>query len=389
MRVVIAPDSYKGSLSAVDVASCMERGILRACPEAQVVKVPMADGGEGTVRALVAATGGTLRYSTVTGPLGERVRAEWGVLGDGATAVVEMASASGLTLVPHHSRNPYFTTTYGTGELILEALGASCRKIIIGIGGSATNDGGAGMAKALGVKFYNKDGLTVKQGGLHLKDIASIDCSLLDSRVRHTEFVVACDVDNPLYGTLGAAAVYGPQKGATPAMVAVLDQGLRHYAQCIRASVGIDISAVPGAGAAGGLGGGLMAFINARLERGIDIIMAANGLAQKIASCDLVLTGEGKIDSQTAYGKVAWGVAGVARECGVPIIALCGSIDSNAWALSGGEFSAIFSSYPGPIALTEAIEQAERLLTEASANVMRTLMTGYAMGGRNKRVDAN
>ncbi|MDP3486593.1 MAG: glycerate kinase, partial [Bacillota bacterium] len=273
MRVVVAPDSFKGSLTAEEVALYIEKGIHRACAKIEVVKVPMADGGEGTVRALVAATGGTLRQALVTGPWDEMVSAEWGLLGDGSsTAVIEMAAASGLTLVPLHKRNPYYTTTFGTGQLILAALDAGCRRMIIGIGGSATNDGGVGMAQALGIKFYDGAGNTVEAGGLYLSTIADIDVSGIDKRVHETEFVIACDVDNPLFGENGAAVVYGPQKGATAEMVSVLDLGLRSYSQALNHCLKIDVAEVPGAGAAGGLGAGLLVFLGAKLEKGINIV---------------------------------------------------------------------------------------------------------------------
>lgn len=380
MRVIVAPDSFKGSLTAEEAALCIEEGIHRACPTIEVVKVPMADGGEGTVRALVAATAGELYQTWVKGPLGEMVLAEWGVLGDGSsTAVIEMASASGLTLVPLHKRDPYHTTTVGTGQLILAALDAGCRRMIIGIGGSATNDGGVGMAQALGAQFYDDVGEAVEAGGLYLSQIADIDVSGLDPRVNETEFVVACDVDNPLFGENGAAVVYGPQKGATAQMVSVLDLGLQVYSQAIRRCLSIDVATVPGSGAAGGLGAGLMVFIGAKLEKGITIVCDALRLEEKIAQADLVVTGEGQIDFQSARGKTAWGVAQLARKLGVPVIALAGGIDQSASSLDAAVFSAVFSICSRPMDLELAMAQAGDLLVQASYNIMRTVIAGKRM----------
>ena len=387
MRVVVAPDSFKGSLTAEEVAQCIEAGIHRACSTIEVVKVPMADGGEGTVRALIAATGGTLHHTLVTDPCGETVVAEWGVLGDASfTAVVEMAAASGLTLVPLHKRNPFYTTTFGTGELILAALDAGCRRIIIGIGGSATNDGGVGMAQALGVQFYDCDRKPVEAGGLYLSNISHIDVSGIDPRVGKTEFIVACDVDNPLFGENGAAVVYGPQKGATAEMVSVLDIGLRRYSQAITLCLKMDVAALPGAGAAGGLGAGLLVFLGAKLEKGINIVCEALQLEAQIAKADLVLTGEGQIDFQTARGKTAWGVAQISNKLGVPVIAIAGGIDNSATALESGVFSAVFSICSRPMDLGLAMQQARVLLAQASYNVMRTVMEGRRIGGGVQRV---
>ncbi|KAF0196581.1 MAG: glycerate kinase [Bacillota bacterium] len=381
MRVVVAPDSFKGSLTAEEAALHMEEGIHRACSAIEVIKVPMADGGEGTVRALVAATEGTLHQTLVTGPIGEAVVAEWGLLGDGSsTAVIEMAAASGLTLVPLHKRNPYYTTTFGTGQLILAALDAGCRRMIIGIGGSATNDGGVGMAQALGVQFYDCTGKAVEAGGLYLSKIADIDVSGMDPRVKNMEFVVACDVDNPLFGVNGAAVVYGPQKGATAEMVDVLDLGLQAYSRAIMRCLKMEVAAVPGSGAAGGLGAGLMAFLGAKLEKGINIVCEALQLKEKIARADLVLTGEGQIDYQTVRGKTAWGVAQVASILGVPVIAIAGGIDQSAASANAGVFSAAFSLCCRPMDLDVAMQQAGDLIVQASYNVMRAVIEGKRMG---------
>ncbi|MGB9859376.1 MAG: glycerate kinase, partial [Moorellaceae bacterium] len=271
-RIVIAPDSFKESLDAPQVAAAIAAGIKRVLPEVETVEVPLADGGEGLTTTLVAATGGRLMTATVTGPLGEPVTAKWGILGDGRTAVIEMAQASGLPLVPKEKRNPLYTTTYGTGELIRQALEEGCRRLIVGIGGSATNDGGAGMAQALGVKLLDQSGQDIPWGGIGLERLARIEMQDLDPRVKEAEILVACDVDNPLCGPRGASAVYGPQKGATPEMVRRLDAALAHLADIIARDLGLQVRDLPGAGAAGGLGAGLVAFLGATLRRGIELV---------------------------------------------------------------------------------------------------------------------
>ncbi len=327
MRIIIAPDSFKGSLTAAEVAASIERGVKRVLPQAETIPVPLADGGEGTVDALVSATGGRLVTKEVTGPLGERVKASYGLLGDGETAVIEMAAASGLPLVPLEKRNPMLTTTYGTGELILAALDEGCRRIIIGIGGSATNDGGAGMAQALGVKLLDEEGLDIPYGAAGLARLDRIDISSLDRRLAQVEVLVACDVDNPLTGPRGAARVYGPQKGADPQMVEELDQILERFAAIILRDLGKDVKDIPGAGAAGGLGAGLMAFLNGRLAPGVELVLAAVKLEERIQKgADLVITGEGAINEQTVYGKTPIGVAKLAKRYHLPVIAIAGSI---------------------------------------------------------------
>lgn len=323
---MIAPDSFKGSASAKEVAQAIADGLKVALPNAEFDLVPMADGGEGTVEALVAATGGKIVRKKVTGPLGEPIDAFFGILGDGATAVIEMAAAAGLHLVPPEKRNPLITTTYGVGELIKAALDVGCRKFIVGIGGSATNDGGAGMAQALGAKLLDENGNEIGFGGGELGKLAKIDISGLDERIKESEFLVACDVTNPLTGPNGASAVYGPQKGATPEMVKVLDENLRRYAEIVRRDLGVDVEHVPGAGAAGGLGAGLMAFCQAKLRRGVELVIQAVRLDERIQKADLVITGEGKLDFQTGFGKVPYGVAQVAKRFGKPVIAIAGQL---------------------------------------------------------------
>jgi glycerate kinase len=336
MKIVVAPDSFKGSLTAIEVSVAIEQGIREVFPEAEVIKIPMADGGEGTVQCLINATGGKILEEKVIGPLGDKVLAHYGFLGDKKTAVIEMAAASGLTLVPENKRNPLITTTYGTGQLIKAALDQGYRKMIIGIGGSATNDGGAGMAQALGVKLLDQEGKEVGFGGGELKKIVKIDISCMDNRLSDTKVLVASDVNNPLCGPQGASRIYGPQKGATPEVIEELDKSLAFFAELIKRDLNKEVKDIPGAGAAGGLGAGLMAFLNAELRPGIEIIIEAVKLEQAIKDADLVITGEGKIDSQTIYGKAPIGVAKIAKKYNVPVVAVAAIIE---------EDSQIFQSY--------------------------------------------
>jgi len=330
MKIVVAPDSFKGSLTAIEVSDAIEQGIREVFPEAEIVKIPMADGGDGTVQCLVNATGGRILREKVTGPLGGEVLASYGILGDKKTAVIEMAEASGLTLVPENQRNPLITTTYGTGQLIKAALDQGCRKMIIGIGGSATNDGGAGMVQALGVELLDKDGEEIDFGGGELKKIFRIDTKYLDNRLSETKVLIASDVSNPLCGPKGAARVYGPQKGATPEMIKKLDESLAYFAEIIKRDLNKDVKDIPGAGAAGGLGASLMAFLDAELRPGIEIIIEIVKLEQAIKNADLVITGEGKIDSQTIYGKAPIGVAKIAKKYDIPVIAVAAIIGDDA-----------------------------------------------------------
>lgn len=369
MKIVLAPDSFKESLSALQVAESIERGFKQVLPNAEYVKVPMADGGEGTVQSLVDATGGRIIKKTVTGPLGEAAEAFFGILGNEKTAVIEMAAASGLHLVPATKRNPLLTTTRGTGELIAAALDYNVNHIIIGIGGSATNDGGAGMARALGARFLNSDGLEIGEGGGALSDLAAIDLSRLDSRLADVKIEVACDVDNPLIGPKGASAIYGPQKGATPVIVNQLDENLAHYAAIIEKDLGVKIADVPGAGAAGGLGGGLLAFMQAELSRGVDIVMEAAKLSDIIAGADLVITGEGKIDGQTIFGKTPIGVAKTAKKHGVPVIGIAGNVASDSDVVHEYGIDAIFSIVPGAVSLQEAFLHADEFVERTARNI--------------------
>ena len=374
MKVVIAPDSYKGCLSALEVAKAMERGVLSVFPSAEVRKIPIADGGEGTVAALVTATNGQLRQTEVTDPLGNKIIAHWGVLGDGRTAVIEMAAASGLPLVPKEKRDPRVTTTYGTGELIKAALAEGLAKIIIGIGGSATNDGGTGMARALGVRFLDAAGQEVAAGGGSLAEICQIDATGLDPRLKNTEIVVACDVDNPLCGTRGASAVFGPQKGATPEMVQQLDAGLAKYASCARQATGRDVAEKAGAGAAGGLGAGLMFFTPAQLKPGVEIVLDAVGFSDIVRDADFVITGEGRTDFQTAFGKAPVGVAKVAKTHGAPVFCISGGLGDGAEDVLAQGIDAVMSICDRPLSLEECMAAGAQLIEPAAARLCRIVM---------------
>ncbi|MBO8126901.1 MAG: glycerate kinase [Firmicutes bacterium] len=376
MKIVIAPDKYKGSLTALEVAKAIATGLRRVLPNLEVVEVPMADGGEGTVQSLVDATGGTLREVEVTGPLGERRPASYGILGDGRTAVIEMAAASGLALVPRDRRNPLITTTRGTGDLIKAALDEGCTRLIIGIGGSATNDAGAGMAQALGARLLDVNGQELGPGGAELARLARIDLGGLDSRIRSgaVEVVVACDVANPLTGPQGASSVYGPQKGATPEMVQQLDAALANFARVVKRDLGLEVDTIPGAGAAGGLGAGLIAFLGGELKPGVEIVLEVTGLVEKLEGADLVITGEGAMDGQTAYGKTPSGVARVAKERGIPVIAIVGTVGKGIEEVYGIGIDAVFSIINRPCTLEEAMAEGAELIVQTAENIGRLLM---------------
>jgi glycerate kinase len=371
VRVVIAPDSFKGSLSAAEVGEAIQRGVKRVEPEAETVLLPLSDGGEGLVESLVEASGGTYHEFQVTGPLGAPVWAKLGLLGDGQTGVIEMAQASGLTLVPPDKRNPLVTTTYGTGELIGRALDLGCNHLVIGIGGSATNDGGMGMAQALGVRFLDGEGKELGSGGGELARLASIDVSGLDPRLAAVTIEVACDVDNPLTGPTGASHIYGPQKGATPEMVAQLDAALGNYAEVIRKDLGRDVETVPGAGAAGGLGAGLMALLGGKLVSGIQLVLKVLRFEEQVQGADLVFTGEGKFDAQSAFGKVPVGVGRICRGLGVPVVVLAGTVTLDSDVLHGEGITASFSVLNQPLSLEEAMAQTAELVEFQAAQVMR------------------
>ena len=373
MRIVVAPQAFKGSLSAQEACRAIREGVLRRLPAAEVVLVPMADGGDGALEALVGATGGSYRNTLVRGPLGEDVRAAWGVMGDGGTGVVEMARASGLVLVPDSRRDPRRASTFGTGQLISAILDAGCRRMIVGIGGSATNDGGAGMAAALGVRFLDADGNHLPQGGAALSRLDRIDLSGLDPRLRSCDVLAACDVANPLTGPEGASAVYGPQKGMTPEVVGELDAALSRFDEVLARTMGRSFANIPGAGAAGGLGAGLMAFLDARLQPGVDVVAAAVGLDAALDSADLVITGEGRLDGQTVYNKTPVGVALRAKARGLRVIALAGSLGEGHRAALAMGIDAVETLADGSTPLENAIADAYSLLADAAERAMRPL----------------
>lgn len=376
MKIVIAPDSYKESLSALEVATAIEAGFQEIYPDAEYVKLPVADGGEGTVEAMVAATQGHLVQVTVTGPLGEPVQAFYGLSGDERCAFIEMAAASGLESVPVTNRNPLITTTWGTGELIRNALDAGVQQIIIGIGGSATNDGGAGMVQALGGKLLTQDNQQIAAGGGALEQLARIDLSELDGRLADCRIDVACDVTNPLTGPEGATAVFGPQKGATAEMIVRLDRALAHFAQIIQRDLAVDVLQLEGGGAAGGMGAALYAFCGARLRPGIEIVTDALHLAELVADADLVITGEGRIDSQTIHGKVPVGVAKVAQRYNVPVIAIAGSLTADVGIVHQHGLDAVFSVIYSVCTLEEALANAADNVRMTARNVAAVLKLG-------------
>jgi glycerate kinase len=379
MRIVIAPNAFKGSLSALDAAEAIAEGVRAAASDADLVLVPIADGGDGTVDALVAATHGERRTLRVRGPLGDPVDAEYGVIDAGSTAVIEMAKAAGLALLPPVKRDPRITTTYGVGELLQHAYDAGARHFIVGIGGSATNDGGAGMAQALGYHLLDENGHELPPGGLALKRLARIDVGGVHAKWKAAEVDVACDVTNPLTGPNGASAVYGPQKGATPEMVGELDAALKRFAEVIRRDLGVDVEQLPGAGAAGGLGAGLVAFTGARLRPGAEMVMEALRLDERLVGAQLVITGEGRLDSQTArFGKGPAAVAKHARRAAIPVVAIGGSVADEAelWLL----FDGLEATVAEPCSLDEAIGRARPLLVAASTRLLRLLLAGRRLG---------
>ena len=387
MKIILAPDSFKGNLTALQVANALEEGIKRALPAAHCVKAPMADGGEGTVQSLVDATGGKFIRKRVTGPAGKPVTARYGLLADGATAVIEMAEASGLPLVSGKDKNPLHTTTFGTGELMLDAAGRGAREIILGIGGSATNDGGVGMAQALGVRFLDRQGDEIRTpgaGGM-LGDIDRIDNAALAPLIKKTRIIVACDVNNPLCGPRGAAHVFAPQKGATAAMVKVLDANLRHLGRIIKRDLDRDVADLEGAGAAGGLGAGLVAFVGARMQRGIDIVLEAARIKTHLKGADLVITGEGCVDFQTIAGKTPVGVARAARQQGVPVVAVGGSIADDANGVFAHGIDGLESACARDMSRQEAIRHSKAHLANAAERVIHLILIGKKMANKKRR----
>lgn len=375
LRVVVAPDSYKESLSAADVASAMSEGICLAAPHADVVCVPMADGGEGSLDAVLAATGGERRHATVRDANGLPCLAAWGWLG-GETAFIEMAEAAGLERIPPQDRRPLEASTYGVGELVLQALDAGARRIVLGLGGSATTDGGAGLFQALGAHLYDADGADLPPGGGALHRLARVDTARLDSRLASVQFEIAVDVDNPLCGERGAAAIFGPQKGASKADVELLDTALAHFARVCETATGRDESWTPGTGAAGGLGFVIKSFFNAAFRPGVELIAELAGLDVALQDADLVFTGEGRMDRQTLLGKTPAGVARHAKRHGAPVIALAGSLGEGYDALYGVGVTAAFSVVPGPMELAQACSDAPLLLRERARDCMLLWLAG-------------
>ncbi|AGI31448.1 TPA: glycerate kinase [Mannheimia haemolytica] len=371
MKIVIAPDSFKESLTALEVAQAIQQGFARVFPEAEYQLVPMADGGEGSVQSLVDATHGSLQKISVIAPLANEVEGFFGLSGDQKTAFIEMAAASGLHLVPMEQRNPLVTTSYGTGQLIKAALDLGVEKIILGIGGSATNDGGVGMLQALGAKFLNAEQREIGFGGEALSQIQQIDLSGLDSRLKQVEFEVACDVDNPLCGERGASAIFGPQKGATPEMVKMLDHALLHFAETVKSQLGIEIAEKAGAGAAGGMGGGLLLLPNVTLRSGVQIILEATDLAEKLADADLVVTGEGRMDAQSIAGKTPIGVAKVAKQFGKPVIAIVGSLKEDYPVVYQHGIDAVFPIIRQVSNLEAVLKSGKENLISTAENVAR------------------
>ncbi|WP_312375216.1 glycerate kinase [Pseudomonas oryzihabitans] len=371
MKIVIAPDSFKESLSAAAVASALARGLRQALPAAEIRECPLGDGGEGTLDAVLAATGGEVREARVTGPLGEPVTARWGWLAEQRTAFVEMASASGLELVPRACRDVRVATSHGTGELLRAALDAGAERLVLAIGGSATNDGGAGVLQALGVRLLDAQGQALAPGGAALASLASLDVTGLHPRLAAVEVVIAADVDNPLCGPQGASQIFGPQKGASPDQVRELDAALAHFATVTATTLGRDVSEQPGAGAAGGVGFAALAFLQATFRPGIEVVAELVGLEEALQGADLAVTGEGRLDGQTLRGKTPAGVLRLAQRHGVPVVAVAGSLGEGYDALYQQGLAAAFSLVPGPLSLEEALAQAEGLLERTARDIGR------------------
>ena len=374
MKIIVAPDSFKGSCSAIEVANSIEKAILSVDSAVEVVKMPVADGGEGTIDAITSCVPAEIIEVEVCDPMGEIALAQYAIIDGGQTAIIEMAQASGLPMVPVNKRNPLLATTYGTGQLMKDALDRGCKKMIIGIGGSATNDGGAGVLMALGASFKNDDGEELQVGGGALAELAEIDLTEFDARIYDVEITVACDVTNPLTGENGASYVYGPQKGATPEMVEELDSALSHFAKKSAEKLGTDYSEYPGTGAAGGLGFALIAYCKAKFAAGIDIVLGVSGFEKELESADLVITGEGRIDGQSVQGKVLYGIGIRAKEKNVPVIAIGGAIRSDSEALLDYGITAMFSIANGPITLEYAMENGCELIEQITKNVIRVFL---------------
>jgi len=368
MKIVVAPDSFKESMSAKEVCDSIEKGLLSVSKDWEIVKVPMADGGEGTLEALVDATNGKIFNEKTLNPLGKEITSKFGILGGKNIAVIEMASTSGLELISPEKRNPYITTTYGTGQLMLKALEQNVEEIILGIGGSATNDGGAGMLQALGAKLLDENRDEIGFGGYELSKLDRIDFSSLDKRLKNIKILVACDVTNPLTGKDGSSYIFGKQKGATPEMIEILDRNLLHYSKIIKRDLGFDVNNVSGAGAAGGLGAGLLT-LGAVLKKGIDIVIEANELDKKVQGADLVITGEGSIDGQTRFGKTPYGVVTIAKKYNIPTITLAGNIGKDIDILYDYGFDTIFSIMQGVDTLENALKKGKENIERTAKNI--------------------
>lgn len=376
LRIVIAPQAFKQSVAARAAAVAIQRGVLRAIPDAETVLIPVADGGDGTLAALIETTAGQYFTTPVIGPLGDEITAHWGVMGDGETAVIEMALASGLALIPDHRRDPRVATTYGTGQLIATALGAGYKRIIVGLGGSATNDGGTGMASALGVRFLDATGHELPAGGAALASLAHIDASSVHPALDGVTLIGATDVTNPLCGDTGASAIFGPQKGATPAMVAELDACLSRLASVITSDLGIDVLNTPGSGAAGGLGAGLIAFAGCELRSGIDMVCDALDFDRHAANADLVITGEGRADRSTAFDKAPVGIARRSKALGVPTLLLAGSLGPGYETLYEHGIDAISPIAEEPVTLESSLQHGAELLERAAERALRIYRLG-------------
>ena len=373
-KIIIAPDSFKGSLTSAEVANAIELGIKRVAPNCEIVKVPIADGGDGTMDTLVSALGGKKIKIKVHDPLMRPIEAEYGLVKNGETAVIEMATASGLTLLSKEEQNPSITTTFGTGEIINDALQRGCHTFLIGIGGSATNDAGIGMLKALGFRFLDKKGEECDVVGNALQSIYSIDETRVSSKVYEAQFTIASDVDNPFSGTNGAAYVYASQKGANNKMVEELDKGLESFRQLIIEKKGIDLNTISGAGAAGGLGGGFVAFLNAQLKPGIEMVLQTIDFENHLQNADFVVTGEGKLDIQTTMGKAASGILDAASKKNIPVIAIGGSVEDKEALLKRG-FTSLFSTTPNGMSIEEAMQEetAKENIAQTAEQLIRTM----------------
>lgn len=379
LRIVIAPDSFKGSLKTSEVAEAMDKGVKMTFPEAKTILLPIADGGEGTVEAILRGRGGEKIEVDVTGPLGSKVKGYYGILPDGKTVVIEMAAASGITLVPENLRNPFHTTTYGTGELIKSAIEKGIKRIIIGIGGSATNDGGAGMAQALGIKLLDKAGNQLPYGGKHLINLKKIDMSGCHPGIKDIEIIAACDVENPLCGPEGASAIYGPQKGASKEMIVELDAALANMAEIIKKDLDKDVANIPGAGAAGGLGAGLIGLLGAKLQPGFAIIAELLELERYIKEANLIISGEGFIDKSTLYGKVLVGIGNIAQRYSVPVVAIGGGVASEIEEIYNLGIKGLYPSTTRPMTLEEAMSDAYKLITISTRNALELIKLGLNM----------